>query len=49
LAAAVQSPDAIRAILNSMGLPARAPPLAPAEPDVAAPELGFEDVPLFDE
>jgi hypothetical protein len=30
--AAIHSPEAIRAILESLGLPTRAPPLAPARP-----------------
>jgi hypothetical protein len=47
LLAAIESPEATRAILDCMGLPSRAPPLAPAEPDEV--ELEFEDLPLFDE
>ena len=34
--AAIHSPDAIRAILECLGLPARAPPVAPAEPESEA-------------
>ncbi len=49
LLAAIESPEAIRAILDCMGLPSRAPPLAPAEPEAAAPELGFGNLPLFGE
>jgi hypothetical protein len=30
--AAIQTPEAIRAILDHLGLPSRAPPLAPARP-----------------
>ena len=32
--ASIHSPDAIRAILECVGLPARAPPVAPAQPDI---------------
>ena len=30
--AAIQTPEAIRAILDHLGLPSRAPPLSPARP-----------------
>jgi hypothetical protein len=48
LLAAIESPEIIRAILDCLGLPARAPPLAPAEPEPLALELGFDDLPLID-
>jgi Putative transposase/Transposase zinc-binding domain len=48
LLAAIESPEAIRAILEWMGLPSRAPPLAPAEPEPKR-QLGFDDLPLFGE
>ena len=44
LLAAIQSQEAIRAILGCLGLPARAPPLAPAEPDPITGDLGFDDL-----
>lgn len=47
LLAAIESPDAIHAILDCLGLPSRAPPLAPAE---RLPLEGdFEPPPAFDE
>ncbi len=46
--AAIESPEAIRAILECLNLPSRAPPLAPAQPEAEALEPGFEDLPLFD-
>jgi hypothetical protein len=49
LLAAIESPEAIRAILECLNLPSRAPPLAPAQPETAALEPGFEDLPLFDQ
>jgi hypothetical protein len=48
LLAAIESPGVIRAILDCLGLPSRAPPLAPAEPEPLALELGFDDLPLID-
>ena len=49
LLAAIESPEAIRAILECLNLPSRAPPLAPAQPEATALEPGFEDLPLFDQ
>jgi hypothetical protein len=47
LLAAIESPDAIHAILDCLGLPSRAPPLAPAE---RLPLEGdFEPPPAFEE
>jgi hypothetical protein len=47
LLAAIESPDAIHAILDCLGLPSRAPPLAPAE---RLPLEGdFEQPPAFEE
>lgn len=37
--------ETIRAILGCLGLPARAPPLAPAEPEPTTAELGFDERP----
>ncbi len=48
LLAAIESPEAIRAILDCLGLPSRAPPLAPSEPEATALELGFEELPTFE-
>ena len=41
--AAIHSPDAIRAILECLGLPTRAPPIAPAapEPEMDGIDPGF--------
>ena len=47
LLAAIQDPEAIRAILDCLNLPSRAPPLAPARRDPTEPELGFEDLPIY--
>jgi len=44
---AIESPEAIRAILDCLGFPSRAPPLAPAEPEAIPFELEFEDLPAF--
>ena len=49
LLAVIESPEAIRAILDCLGLPSRAPPLAAAEPEPLALELGFEQLQAFDE
>jgi hypothetical protein len=35
--AAIHPPEATRAILDCVGLPSRAPPVSPAEPDVTDP------------
>ncbi len=40
--AAIEEPRVIRAILDWLGLPARAPPLAPARP-MEQPDLPFPD------
>ncbi len=48
LLAAIESPGVIRAILDCLGLPSRAPPLAPAEPEPPGLDLGFDDLPLID-
>ena len=45
--AAIESQEAIRAILGCLGLPARAPPLAPAKPEPATGDLGFDDLPII--
>ena len=45
LLATIESEEAIRAILGCLGLPARAPPLAPAEPEPTTGELGFDERP----
>ncbi len=49
LLATIESSEAIRAILDCLGLPSRAPPLAPAEPEPLPLELGFEAFQAFDE
>ena len=49
LLAAIESPKAIRATLDCLGLPARAPPLTPAQPQAAALEPGIEDLAPFDD
>jgi hypothetical protein len=49
LLAVIESPETARAILDCLGLPSRAPPLAPAEPEALALELGFEQLQAFDE
>jgi hypothetical protein len=48
LLAAIQDPGAIGAILECLGLPARAPPLAPARRERPGPELDFEGLPTYD-
>jgi hypothetical protein len=48
LLAAIESQEAIRAILGCLGLPARAPPLAPAKPEPATGDLGFDDLPIIE-
>ena len=45
LLATIESEETIRAILGCLGLPARAPPLAPAEPESTTGELGFDERP----
>jgi len=45
LLATIESEETIRAILGCLGLPARAPPLAPAEPEPTTGELGFDERP----
>jgi hypothetical protein len=45
LLAAIESEETIRAILGCLGLPARAPPLAPAEPEPTTGDLGFDERP----
>ena len=47
LLAAIESEEAIRAILGCLGLPARAPPLAPARSEPATGELDFGDLPIL--
>ncbi len=42
LLAAVYSPDAVQAILECLGLPARAPPTTAALPDDLDLDSGFE-------
>ena len=49
LLAVIESAEAIRAILDCLGLPSRDPPLAAAEPEALALELGFEQLQAFDE
>jgi len=41
--AVIHPPEAILAILQSPGLPSRAPPIAPARPEPEAPELAPTD------
>jgi hypothetical protein len=48
LLAAIESEEAIRAILGCLGLPARAPPLAPAEPEPITGDLGFDDLSILE-
>jgi hypothetical protein len=48
LLAAIESPEAIRAIMDCLGLPSRAPPLAPSEPEATSLEFGFEELPTFE-
>jgi hypothetical protein len=48
LLAAIENREAIRAILRCLGLPARAPPLAPARPEPATGDLGFDDLPIIE-
>ena len=46
--ATIQSPAAVRAILECLGLPSRAPPLSPADPrEVALPLEHVEAEALF--
>jgi hypothetical protein len=45
LLAAIESEETIRAILGCLGLPARAPPLAPAESEPTTGDLGFDERP----
>jgi hypothetical protein len=47
LLAVIESPEAIRAILDCLGFPSRAPPLAPAEPEATPFEPEFQDIPAF--
>jgi hypothetical protein len=48
LLAVIQEPKATRAILECLGLPSRAPPLAPARRESTEPELDFGELPIFD-
>ena len=48
LLAAIQDLEAIRAILDCLNLPSRAPPLARARREPTEPELGFEGLPIYD-
>ena len=48
LLAAIESEEAIRAIWGCLGLPARAPPLAPAEPEPITGDLGFDDLSILE-
>ncbi len=48
LLAAIERPEAIHAILKCLGLPARAPPLAPAKPEPATGDLDFDDLPILE-
>ncbi|MBW2241551.1 MAG: hypothetical protein JRH01_06150 [Deltaproteobacteria bacterium] len=47
LLAAIESEEAIGAILGCLGLPARAPPLAPARSEPADGALDFVDLPII--
>ena len=47
LLAAIESEEAIRAILGCLGLPARAPPLAPARSEPTTGDLDFGDLPVI--
>jgi hypothetical protein len=44
--AAIQDPEAVRAILDCLNLPSRAPPLAPARREPAELELAFGELPI---
>jgi hypothetical protein len=46
--AAITEPEAIRAILDCLNLPSRAPPLAPARREPEDFELDFREPPLYD-
>jgi len=48
LLAVIQDPEAIRAILDCLDLPSRAPPLAPARREATEVELGFGELPIYD-
>ena len=48
LLAAIQDREAIRAILDCLNLPSRAPPLALARREPTEPELDFEGLPIYD-
>ncbi len=47
--AAITEPEAIRAILDCLNLPSRAPPLAPAGREPEEFELDFREAPLSDD
>ncbi len=47
--AAIIEPEAIRAILDCLNLPSRAPPLAPAGREPEEFELDFGEPPLYDD
>ncbi len=47
--AAITEPEAIRAILDCLNLPSRAPPLAPAGREREEFELDFGEPPLYDD
>jgi hypothetical protein len=48
LLAVIQDPEAIRAILDCLDLPSRAPPLAPARREPTEVDLGFGELPSYD-
>jgi hypothetical protein len=48
LLAAIHDPEVVRAILDCLNLPSRAPPLAPARRDPIQPELDFGEPPTYD-
>jgi hypothetical protein len=49
LLAVIQDPAAIRAILDCLNLPSRAPPLAPARQESTEPQLDFGEPPIYED
>ncbi len=47
--AAITEPEAIRAILDCLNLPSRAPPLEPAGRELEEFSLDFGEPPLYDD
>ena len=48
LLAAIQDAEAIRAILECLDLPSRAPPLSPARREAAQIDLDFTENPVYE-